>query len=94
MGRQENVAIIRSINGSKRRYRWLLRVSENPSWNIGKSEQTAISRQLAAAKRANEAVYLVVGFLPEPKRIVVVPAAGALKAGRVRSDKGGIAWED
>ena len=87
-------ALIRSRNGNNRRYRWLLWVSEDPTRRFSRSEQAGIRRHLAQAKRHSEAAYLVVGFLPEPKRIVVIPAAVVLKTGCVRSDKGGITWED
>ena len=86
--------VIRSRNGKNRRYRWLLWVSDGPTRRFSRSEQADICQHLAQAKRHREAAYLVVGFLPEPRRIVVLPASAAMRAGYVRSDKGGIAWED
>jgi len=87
-------ALIRSRNGNNRRYRWLLWVSEDPTRRFSRSEQAGIRRHIAQTKRHREAAYLVVGFLPEPRHIVVLPASAAMRAGCVRSDKGGIAWED
>ena len=87
-------ALVRSRNGNNRRYRWLLWVSDSPTRTFSRYEQADICRHLAQAKRHREAAYLVVGFLPEPRRIVVLPASAAMRAGCVRSDKGGIAWED
>lgn len=87
-------ALIRSKNGNDHRYRWLLRVSEGPTRRFSKSERAEIRLHLSRARRLRETLYLVVGFLPEPRRIVVIPASAAMKAGCVRSDKGGIAWDD
>ena len=88
-----NVTVVRSRNGSRGCYRWLLWVSENPTRSFSRPERAEIRMQLRQADRRRETAYLVVGFLCEPRRIVVVPAAAALKAGQVGSDKGGIAWE-
>jgi hypothetical protein len=86
--------VIRSRNGSKRKYRWLLRVEESPTWNLSKSEQVFIYHHLKQARTYGEIVYLVIGFTQEPKRIVAIPAGIALGAGYVNSGKGGIAWDD
>ena len=86
--------VIRSRNGSKKRYRWLLWVEESPTWNLSKSEQVFIYHHLKQAKTYGEIVYLVIGFTQEPKRIVAIPAGAALNASCVRRDKGGIAWDD
>jgi len=94
LNRDGTITIVRSRNGKKGRYRWLLQVSENPTRVFSRSELAGIRQHLRQAKQAKESTYIVVGFLIEPRRIVVVPAAAALKAGCVRSGKGGIAWED
>jgi hypothetical protein len=86
--------VLRSRNANKVRYRWLLLVSEVPKRFLSKTDQVYIRHQLAQAKPRKEATYLVAGFVKEPSRIVVLPADAALKAGHIRSDKGGIAWED
>ena len=93
-GESGATAVIRSRNGNNRRYRWLLWVSEGPTRTFSRSERADIRLHLSQARRLRETLYLVVGFLPEPRRIVVVPASAAVRAGCVRSDKGGIAWED
>lgn len=56
------------------------------------SELRNIRSHLRQAKQKKENVYLVVGFVHEPKRIVVLPADAALKAKCINSDKGGIDW--
>jgi hypothetical protein len=61
---------------------------------LAKSEQAHIRQRLNQTEARKEAAYLVVGFCQEPRRIVVLPASGALKAKYVSSDKGGIAWDD
>jgi len=86
--------VIRSRNGFKKRYRWLLRVEDSPTRRFSKSEQDYIRYHLKQAKARREIAYLVIGFTQEPKRIVAIPACVALKVGYVSSNKGGIAWED
>jgi hypothetical protein len=86
--------ILKSRNHKKARYRWLLLVSEVSKRLFSKEEQGYIRHQLSQAKTLKEATYLVAGFVKEPSRIIVIPARAALKAGHIRSDKGGIAWED
>jgi len=88
------VGIIQSRNSKKARYRRLLLISRRPVCGLGISRQAHIRRHLEKAKAQREAAYLVVGFVAEPGRIVILPAETALKDGRIRSDKGGIAWED
>lgn len=87
-----NLNIIRSRNSNKVRYRWLLLVGHCHDRLLSRSDQADIRSNLRQAKQEKENVYLVVGFVHRPKRIVVLPADAALKAKRVRSDKGGIAW--
>jgi hypothetical protein len=53
----------------------------------------SVHQHLKEASMYEEATYLVVGFTQEPRRIVVLPVDKALKAGCIRSDKGGIAWD-
>jgi hypothetical protein len=72
----------------------MLRVSDSPTHRLNRPDTTAIHQCLRESRHRKEQCYLVVGFLREPGRIVVVPAAAALKARRIRSDKGGLAWED
>ena len=93
-GGRGTAAVIRSKSSNSHRYRWLLWVSEYPTRNLNGAEQALIRRHLGQARRSRESVYLVVGFVQEPRRIVVVPAEAGLKAGRVQSGKGGIAWDD
>jgi hypothetical protein len=91
---QSNFRVVRSCSTKKARYRWLVLVCEQPIFRPSQSEQAYIRRQSKQAKTQRKTTYLVVGFTREPKRIVVLPADRALTAGQVRSDKGGIAWED
>jgi len=89
----DGFSIVRSCNSNKVRYRWLLLVGEQPIRRLNKSERVEIRHHLNHVKKEREHAYIVVGFLGEPRRIVVLPADAALKAGRVRSDKGGIYWD-
>jgi hypothetical protein len=86
--------IIRSHNGFRKRYRWILLIGENSKRTLTKSEQLYIRHHLRRAEAQRETAYLVVGFMQEPKRIIVLPARTVLNISFVRSDKGGIAWED
>jgi hypothetical protein len=86
--------VIRSRNGDKARFLWLLLIGEQQIRRLNKSEQVEIQHYLKQAKKEREHAYLVVGFRRAPRRIVVLPADAALKARRVRSDKGGIAWSN
>jgi hypothetical protein len=89
-----SIVAIRSRNGSKRSYRWLLVTAEGPERAFSKVERVQIRKAIASASRAREEVFLVAGFAIEPRRIIAVPASSALASGVVRSDRGGIAWED
>jgi hypothetical protein len=86
--------VIRSRNGFKKRYRWILLTGEDAKRTLTKSEQLHIRHHLKQAEAQRETAYLVVGFAGEPRRIIVLPARTALNASFVCSDKGGIAWDD
>ncbi|MCX5637305.1 MAG: hypothetical protein NTX52_06385 [Planctomycetota bacterium] len=87
--------VLISRNHKKQRYRWLLLPSAGHSkLTLGKSCQAEIHYHLRQAKARKETTYIVVGFTKEPGRIIVLPANAALKARCIRSDKGGIAWDD
>ena len=88
-----DLSVVRSRNANKVRYCWLLLVGHCPDRLLSRSEHADIRYHLRQAKQKKEKVYLVVGFVHEPRRIVVLPADAALKAGRVHSDKGGIYWD-
>ena len=85
---------VRSRNSKKARYRWVLLIGRGPRRILSESEQSNIRWHVRQAKTQKEAAYLVVGFVQEPRRIIILPADAALKAKCVRSDKGGIAWDD
>ncbi len=94
VGESESIVVIRSRNGKRKPYRWLMMTCEGPARGLTREEQGRLREEIALASRSQERPYVVVGFLGEPRKIVVVPAVSALKARRVRSDKGGIDWED
>ncbi len=89
-----HLCVLKSRDQEKQRYRWLIFVAKLPILEISKSEQAEIRQHLKQAKSHKETAYLVIGFTQEPRRIVILPAEAALKTGFVRSDKGGIAWDD
>jgi hypothetical protein len=86
--------ILKSRNGKKGQYRWLLVVGHSSKRSLSESELSDIRQHLRQAKKQKEATYIVAGFLQEPGRIIVLPAKAALRAPCISSDKGGIAWED
>jgi hypothetical protein len=91
--RNSNRVII-SRNSNKAKYRWLLLTGKGSRRVLTKSEQAYIRQHIQQTKVRKETPYLVIGFVQEPRRVVILPAESALKARYVRSDKGGIAWGD
>jgi len=83
-----------SYNSKKTRYRWLLMVGQGLKRRFTKSERIYLERKLRLASSKKETTYLVVGFIRQPTRIIVLPVANALKAKCVYSNKGGIAWNE
>lgn len=86
--------VISSRNGFRKKYRWILMTSENARRTFTKFEQSHIRHNLKQAQAQLETAYLVVGFVEEPRKIIVIPAKTALNASFVRSDKGGITWDN
>ena len=93
-GEPESIIVIRSRNGKRKPYRWLLMTSDEPARVFRIDERRRLRSEIARATRSREKPFVVVGFSREPRRIVAIPAPAALAAGVVRSDRGGIVWED
>ena len=55
-------------------------------------DRKRICRQLHLGEISGETVYMVVKFEEPSGKILVVPAAAAIKAKRLSSDRGGIPW--
>jgi hypothetical protein len=89
---REHLNVIRSFDEKGRCYRWLLLVSNTPEHRLSRSERGFVRMHLRGAKKG-ERVYLVVGFPNEPGRMVALPGQNALAAGRLYSDRAGIAWD-
>ena len=87
-------ALIRTRDGDRNRFRWLLLVAERPCRILTGEELRNIHTHMRHAQVKNEYVYLVVGFDRDPRRIIAVPAKTVLKTGHIFSDRGGIAWND
>lgn len=85
-------AMLLSLNGRGRRYRWLLRCVEDDSVLLTVVDRKRICRQLRLAQISGETVYMVVKFKEPSGKVLVVPAAEAVKVKRLSSDKGGIPW--
>jgi hypothetical protein len=90
----EDIVVIRSRNGSRKSFRWVLTTSDEPARVFSTDERRRLRSEIALATRSREKPFVVVGFSREPRRIVAIPASAALAAGVIRSDRGGIAWED
>ena len=84
--------VLISRNGQRRRYRWLFRRVEGDSILLTLVDRKRICRQLHLGETSGEAVYLVVKFEDPSGKVLVVPAAEAIKVKRLCSDKGGIPW--
>jgi len=93
-GAPDSIIVIRSRNGNKKPYRWLLMTCDGPSRALGREERVRLRREIALASRLRERPFVVVGFTGEPRRIIALPASSAVAAGVVRSDRGGIDWEE
>jgi len=85
--------VIRSRN-TRCRYRWIMLLARSSARRLTAIEREGLQRQLLLARRHREKVYLVVKFERPPQKAVVLPAEAALKAGQIRSDKGGIPWDE
>ena len=88
----EAPGILISRNGRDRRYRWLLRCVEGDSILLTVVDRKRICRQLRMAQISGETAYMVVKFEEPSGKVLVVPAAEAIKVKRLSSDKGGIPW--
>ena len=86
--------VIRSRDVTTGRFRWLLRAAQAPEFKLSVLDRACIRRHLRRAAACKERTFLVAGFTLEPRRIIVLPAQDAMRKGFVRSDKGGIAWDD
>ena len=89
----EGSEIVVSRNGRGRRFRWLLRATDNDSILLGPAYRKTIRRQARLARRAGERCFLVVTFWHPESKVLVMPALEAVKAKRIRSNRGGIPWE-
>lgn len=85
--------VLLSRNGQAKRYRWLLRRVEGDSVLLTVVDRKRICRQLRLAQTSDETAYMVVKFEQPYRKVVVVPAAEAIKVKRVCADKGGIPWD-
>lgn len=81
-----------SRNGQGKPYRWVLWQAERDPLLLGPSDRREIRRQARLGKRANARTYVVARFEEPTCRVIVMPAAKALKAKRLSPDKGGIPW--
>ena len=84
--------MLTSRNGQRRRYRWLFRRVDGNSILLTLVDRKRISRQLRLGQISGETVYLVIKFEEPSGKVLVVPAAEAIKVKRLCSDKGGIPW--
>ncbi len=85
--------VLCSRNGRDVAYRWLLLHAKRDTRRLTAIEHENIQRHLRRGRQAAEQVFVVIKFdRPEP-RVVVLPAAKAIKVGRLRSDRGGIPWK-
>jgi len=90
--RRADLGALLSRDRKGRPHRWLLLVGNRPGRILSDSERDFIRTHLRTAA-PRERVYLVVGFLDEPGRIVALPARAALEAGRIDADRAGVPWD-
>ena len=85
--------IIRSRNRTPTKYHWLFLTGQGRKRILNKADRLRIREYLNKIRKPDHSVYLVVGFVSEPDRIVIIPASRALANGYVSSEKGGIDWD-
>ena len=90
---ENDPTIVRSQNGRGTRYRWLLLWAEKPARRLRALERRRVRTELETGKKGREHVYVVVAFERPTNRLLIVPAARALRLPVLSSDKGGIPWE-
>jgi hypothetical protein len=81
-----------SRNGQGKLYRWLLWQAERDPFLLGPSDRREIRRQTRLGKGANARIYIVAWFEEPTCKVIVIPAAKAVKTKRLSPDKGGIPW--
>ena len=84
--------IVTSRNGQGKLYRWLLWQAERDPFLLSPSDHREIRRQARLGKGADAGTYIVARFEEPTCKVIVMPAAMALKAKRLSPDKGGIPW--
>jgi len=85
--------VVRSRN-TRHRYRWIILLGRGSARRLTAAERGRLQRQRQLAKRQREKLYLVVKFERPQQKVTVLPVEAALKAGRIRSDRGGIPWDE
>jgi len=84
---------LRSVNGQRQRYRWVLLTAEEDSLLLSDPQRKHIRSQARLARRARERCYVVVKFGHPGGKALAVPAEQALAMRRLRSDWAGIPWD-
>jgi len=85
--------VLRSRNGKGTAYRWLLLRAKHATRRLTPIERENIVRELRNGQQMGEQVFVVVRFDRPQGKVIAYPAAMALQAGRLRSNKGGIPWD-
>ena len=91
--RVEDVPDVVVSNSNKHNsFRWLLFVAVGKIKRLRRQERRNLASEIACAEKERQKPYVVVYFpVPEPK-VVIQPAAKAMRTGRIESTRGGIAW--
>ena len=81
---------VTSRNGQGKQYRWVLWQAERDPFLLAPSDRREIRREARLGKSANARTYIVARFEEPTCKVIVMPAAEALKAKRLSPEKGGI----
>ena len=85
--------VLVSRNCKGRRYRWLVKCTDEEIIHLTAAHQREVRSQVRVARQAGEQCYLVVKFGHPGGSAIAVPAATAAKAGWLSSSRGAIPWD-
>ena len=88
----QKYGIIESINGSGKRYIWLLTESIDSIKSFNEAELEYIREYDEQGKKNDKQVFVVIKFNSPISKVIIIPANRVIKSSIVDSSKGGIAW--
>ena len=84
--------VLLSRNAEKKVYRWLLFLAHGESRTLNQSELADLKIHMKRAKSLNQEAYVAIRFQKPGVKLLILPVAKAMQAGRIFPTKGGIPW--